>query len=414
MRRKFALVFIVTLLLASHGWLVRGAQDSSVSATQLERLAALGKLWGTVKFFHPYLAYKDIDWDAALIKAIPLVKAARTPDEYRQAVNTMLQALGDPATTVENPTTQPKRAVPNKAATELSYYRVQDAYVIATVTDWVAAMLTGQGKAAFDKAAALHAEAAKAKGLVLDCRFGGFAYADTPVTYLEFQLENNLLPGLLQGAAPLGTQRYRQHIGYTPQGVFGGDYSSSLVTTAPPAFFGRAREAKPLVVLFDDRTPDIVAHLGGLQAAGAKLVQVGPANVGAGAQLLVILEVLLGRLLRGDDHRHVAVLDGLFDLVADRPAEPLGVDAQHDQHRVQLRPHEQIVAVGDHLDAEVIVGQDGGQPLAEHRIVVDKDQQSLDFSLVPVRAHAHRSTPVRLGIERLRSQHHYHRRPPPF
>ncbi len=50
---------------------------------QTERLAALGRLWGAVKFFHPFLAYKEIDWDAALVKAIPSVKAARTPSEYR-------------------------------------------------------------------------------------------------------------------------------------------------------------------------------------------------------------------------------------------------------------------------------------------------------------------------------------------
>ena len=44
------------------------------SENQTERLAALGKLWGAVKFFHPFLAYRDIDWDGALVKAIPRVK----------------------------------------------------------------------------------------------------------------------------------------------------------------------------------------------------------------------------------------------------------------------------------------------------------------------------------------------------
>ena len=29
-----------------------------------ERLAGLGRLWGAAKFFHPFLAYKEIDWDA--------------------------------------------------------------------------------------------------------------------------------------------------------------------------------------------------------------------------------------------------------------------------------------------------------------------------------------------------------------
>jgi hypothetical protein len=37
------------------------------------------KLWGAAKYFHPYLAYRDdIDWDAALVSAIPKVNAANS------------------------------------------------------------------------------------------------------------------------------------------------------------------------------------------------------------------------------------------------------------------------------------------------------------------------------------------------
>ena len=67
----------------------------------VERLTHLAKLWGTVRFLHPYLAYKEIDWDAALVRAIPAVRSARTPQEYAAAVQGMLAALGDPVTRVE-------------------------------------------------------------------------------------------------------------------------------------------------------------------------------------------------------------------------------------------------------------------------------------------------------------------------
>src|SRR5262245_26325147 len=79
-----------------------------------QRLAAVGKLWGTVRTLHPYLAYKDIDWDAALVKALPKVMAARTVDEYASAVDGMLGALGDPATCVVRrppPRQQDRKAV---------------------------------------------------------------------------------------------------------------------------------------------------------------------------------------------------------------------------------------------------------------------------------------------------------------
>src|SRR6185295_4867073 len=62
------------------------------------RLAGLAKVWGAVKYFHPYPAYKEIDLDKALIEAIPKVNAAKSPEEYAQALNSMLAALGDDST----------------------------------------------------------------------------------------------------------------------------------------------------------------------------------------------------------------------------------------------------------------------------------------------------------------------------
>ncbi len=56
-----------------------GFQTEAESTT--EHLAGLGRLWGAAKFFHPLLAHSAIDWDAALVNAIPAVKAARTPQE---------------------------------------------------------------------------------------------------------------------------------------------------------------------------------------------------------------------------------------------------------------------------------------------------------------------------------------------
>src|SRR5512138_2046259 len=67
---------------------------------RVARLAALGRLWGAVKYFHPALVSRPIDWDAALVAAIPRVRAARSSVEYAAAVDSMLAVLGDPATRV--------------------------------------------------------------------------------------------------------------------------------------------------------------------------------------------------------------------------------------------------------------------------------------------------------------------------
>jgi hypothetical protein len=68
---------------------------------RVERLVGLCKLWGAIKYFHPYLAYReDIDWDAALVAAIPQVSAAKDARDYASAVEGMLARLGDPVTRV--------------------------------------------------------------------------------------------------------------------------------------------------------------------------------------------------------------------------------------------------------------------------------------------------------------------------
>src|SRR5712691_6600162 len=74
------------------------APNADADKIRTERLAALGRLWGVVNYFHPYLAYKEINWDAALIAAIPKVSAAKSTEEYRAAIDGLLAALGDPGT----------------------------------------------------------------------------------------------------------------------------------------------------------------------------------------------------------------------------------------------------------------------------------------------------------------------------
>jgi hypothetical protein len=76
------------------------AQQSN-SGLRVDRLAELGKLWVNIRYFHPYLAYRDIDWDAAFANAVPKVNAATSPAEYAAAVQGMLDALVDPLTRVD-------------------------------------------------------------------------------------------------------------------------------------------------------------------------------------------------------------------------------------------------------------------------------------------------------------------------
>ena len=254
-----------------------------------EHLAALGRLWGSVKYFHPYLAYKNIDWDGALVKAIPQVKAARTPNEYRQAISNFLQVLDDPVTRVletQIPAGEPARSSAGNKASAPTYYRTVDGYVVVVASDWVKALVNEDPD--FEKEPQMVTEILKAKGAVLDCRFSGVA---TSSFYLEFYL-NRLLPRIVQGNVVLGTQRYWVHNGYAPQrGSTSGEYTSSFVTEAPGALPGHAEVKKPLVVITDERTPNLIPLLSGLQAWGARLIQVGALDT---ESIIKTDQVLLG------------------------------------------------------------------------------------------------------------------------
>ncbi len=59
--------------------------QSAADSVRVRRPVALCKLWNAARFLHPYLAYRDIDWDSALVAAIPRVRAAGTSDGYAAA-----------------------------------------------------------------------------------------------------------------------------------------------------------------------------------------------------------------------------------------------------------------------------------------------------------------------------------------
>ena len=55
-------------------------------------------MWGNVKYFHPYLQYKTINWDSSFVAAVPQVLNCRSAKEYEAVLQNMLSVLGDNAT----------------------------------------------------------------------------------------------------------------------------------------------------------------------------------------------------------------------------------------------------------------------------------------------------------------------------
>ena len=74
---------------------------------RFDRLLGLAQVWAEVKFFHPAMFQRAIDWDGALTRALPEVEAAGDAASYRAAIGHLLAAVGDPRTTVDTGTDEP-------------------------------------------------------------------------------------------------------------------------------------------------------------------------------------------------------------------------------------------------------------------------------------------------------------------
>src|SRR5277367_5611000 len=148
--------------------LIGSAQQTAGEYTRIDRLVALAKLWAAVEYFHPYLAYRDtINWDGALVRAIPKVDAARNGEEYSAAVEGMLSELDDPVTRVLNvPVPAPTNSAPS-AEPQPTFQRNVNGILVVAMTNYADLEdFVGANK----KLEALKKELPTTRGIVFDLR----------------------------------------------------------------------------------------------------------------------------------------------------------------------------------------------------------------------------------------------------
>lgn len=90
----------VALAFAASTARAQAVRDDSL---RIQRLTAIGRLWGVVKYFHPAFLTRDVPWDSALVTTIPRVRTATTTAEYSAAVDQMLSTIRDGQTRVRVP-----------------------------------------------------------------------------------------------------------------------------------------------------------------------------------------------------------------------------------------------------------------------------------------------------------------------
>jgi hypothetical protein len=234
MRSRVLLVALPLLALATSAVAAPVASKApaasmpSADALRIARLGHLVRLWGAVRYLHPYLAYKDIDWDAAFTSAVLKVREAKGRDEYAAAAAGMLAALGDPMTRVVPPVPQapPATVAPTGPAARPPLSRwAADGILVIDLGSY-------QGYSAYTElpaaASGLRPELAKARAVIFDLRTERDADGD-PVDY-SLALDP-LAPFLVGEVVRAPPERFVVHSGYvTQRGVSSGGYSSYFAT----------------------------------------------------------------------------------------------------------------------------------------------------------------------------------------
>ena len=239
--------------------------QQEIDPAHIERLAGLAKVWGAVKYFHPYLAYREIDWDKALIETIPKVKAAKTPQEYTEAINLLLAVLNDKTTHARFVTERPANKTQTQMAETKAPLRIEDNIL----------MIDAYGvEKAIDQSPKLSPEVLakttqimpQAKAIIIDLRLSE-PMGEISRSFLDRYL-GNILSIILDKDVLLASLRYRLHNGYTPQSDKAVNIFSSALVNTTPNTIARSNKSKPmpLVFLVNEHSPaiDIVS---GMQAA---------------------------------------------------------------------------------------------------------------------------------------------------
>ncbi|MBA3498578.1 MAG: hypothetical protein H0T86_15880 [Gemmatimonadales bacterium] len=236
------------------------AQRPSPDSIRFDRLTALGRLWATVKYFHPALGYQPRDWDSALVATIPSVDGNSSTEAFGAAAQRMLDVLNDPVTRV---TTADAPGKISPTDPEPRGRRLADgtwlivAHNYADLADYPSVL---------DRLAAMGDSARSARAVIVDLRTG--ATGDDPAV-MSILRSSGLDRVLTSRPVRPPVLRGRYYSGFAPMtggssgGYFSGDYTvrDDLIQ---PADTGPGR---PMVFVISEasRLPPVAL---GLQAAG--------------------------------------------------------------------------------------------------------------------------------------------------
>lgn len=257
-KRCFHSIFLFIFLLSCFA----SSQTLSEKPGDSSYLESLCKVWGKIKFTHPYVYLKNIDWDAALIDTLPLVRAAESKEDFEKAINHLLSYLDDPVTKIV------REPAKSEASSEKTETEKKQPYVDTTDDGIAIIVATDYGKFSYDTLNsdfyAAFAQATKSEKIILDLR-----NMDGEESSLISNMVEYNLPSLLKNDIHLPPLRFIEHEGYGFQsGPVYYMYHTDLTVRASIAIRGRNQilsKTPQIVILLNDNSADISSALTALQ-----------------------------------------------------------------------------------------------------------------------------------------------------
>jgi C-terminal processing protease CtpA/Prc len=211
------------------------SQDAQVSP-RLLRVAATGKLWATIKYFHPSVSESDpAAWDRALLDTIPQVQAATTRDEFAAALTRLLESLHDSVTRIE-------RVEAEATSASLGFASVEDRDGVLVVTSG------DTGGDPLDSGDKVTRRLPVAKAVVYDVR---------PGAVHPWLWDTRSTVAVASKAISYPAHRFRVHAGLvTPRGAPDVPFFSGWLTRAAPAAPQPPPGTRDIPVVFLVRTSE--------------------------------------------------------------------------------------------------------------------------------------------------------------
>lgn len=229
----------------------------------IAELAGLIRLWGAVRYFHPWLATDHVDWDSALVRAVTaMLGTGDMANGFPAAVRTLLGVLDDPATDLVDP---------SPATPDYDGPAVLDGPDGTVVLVLAGIPALGEAGVRHEYVAGLLADIARAPGLVVDLRGA--------TSRTAFSLLPGIFGGLAGTGVPTPARRWRGHRGCPPQTTWTVDvYRTGTEQETPRMLTSWAAPltVPTVVVMSEANDPGYLEALALREAGRVSVVHAGP------------------------------------------------------------------------------------------------------------------------------------------